>query len=139
MGNKLGRMLKHSYSLRIMFSKGSLFDIDGKEVTNSFENPVGNLVNIRIEKNKVTKPDRKIGFYTLSYEYGIDVVSDTVNLAIQLNLIVQGGSWFTVVDLETGELREDAKFQGKPKLIEWVNNNEEYFNALYEKINKDVL
>lgn len=69
-------------------------------------------------KSKVCRPDRKVGFYTLKYLEGIDYVSDAVDVAIKMGLVMQGGAWFSLVDTETGEVI--SKYQGKSKLVEYL-------------------
>ena len=75
-------------------------------------------------KSKVCRPDRKVGFYTLKYLEGIDYVSDAVDVAIKLGLVMQGGAWFSLVDIETGEIL--GKYQGKSKLVEYLKENDNY-------------
>lgn len=115
-----GRMLKHSYSFRVQFSKGSIIDEKGEEKSSSFENPAGNIVNMKIEKNKVSKPDRKIGSYTIRYEEGIDVLTDTIELAMMLD-VIKGVGWYTY---------KDVKVQGKAKLRAILLENEELYESL---------
>lgn len=111
-----GRMLKHSFSQRIFFRKGALLDELYREQSSSFENPTGHIVEMRFLKNKVTKNDRMSGYYTLHYEKGIDVVHDTVELAVMIGVVEQSGAWFRWNGLNiqgkanfTGKMREDAE------------------------------
>ena len=122
-----GRMLKHSYSFRVQFSKGSLLDETGKEVSNSYDTPIGNIVAMKIEKNKVSKPDRKLGTYTLNYSEGVDKITDTVDLAIYLGVVVKSGSWFQY---------EDIKVQGKPGLVQALKDNVEVLDELIAEVNE---
>lgn len=125
-----GRMLKHSYSFRVQFSKGSLLDTKGAEVSGSYETPIGNIVNMKIEKNKVSKPDRKVGSYTLNYTYGVDILNDLVDLAIFFDVIEQRGAWFNY-----GEI----KWQGKTKVVQELRENEELFNQVLAEVNIKLL
>ena len=84
-------------------------------------------------KQREKKPDRKVGFYTLKYLEGIDYVSDAVDVAIKMGLVMQGGAWFSLVDIETGEIIN--KFQGKSKLVEYLKENDNYTN-FYSKLEK---
>lgn len=133
-----GKGWKHNCSVRLMFKKGSYIDERGNEIKRSSESPAGNLVMIDIAKTKVCKPDRRMGFYTLRYDSGVDVVADTIEVALKYNLIQQAGAWFTFVDPETGELLEDEegevlKIQGKPNLIEFLKNDS-LFDELKDKL-----
>lgn len=134
-----GRALKHLHALRLFFAKGSFFDEDNKELPKKAETPCGNLVDMTIVKTKVCKPDRRIGFYTLNYSTGIDVLNDTVDLAIKFDFIVQSGSWFSFINPETGEVMQDnsgddLKFQGKASLLDFLRDDEDMFEELYEAI-----
>ena len=71
----------------LTFQKGALLDEVGNEQKKSYERPQGNLVWVRILKTKICKPDRRVGFYTLSYDYGVDVVADLIPLAIEYEII----------------------------------------------------
>lgn len=50
-----GTALAHACSQILWFSKGALLDEKYKEVSSNYANPTGNLVSVKVEKNKVTK------------------------------------------------------------------------------------
>lgn len=128
-----GRAWRHSCSTRLEFRKGNYIDDKDNKLSRACENPAGNIVNVALVKSKVCRPDRKVGFYTLKYLEGIDYVSDAVDVAIKMGLVVQGGAWFSLVDIETGEIL--SKYQGKSKLVEYLKENDNYTN-LYSKLEK---
>lgn len=134
-----GKGWKHNCSVRLMFQKGAYIDERGNELKRSAESPAGNLVMINIAKTKVCKPDRRVGFYTLNYDNGIDIIADTVEVALKYGIIQQAGSWFNFVDIDTGEIIADGegeviKLQGKPNVIEYLEDNQYLFNEIYNKI-----
>lgn len=137
-----GKALKHLYALRMLFRKGTFIDEENKELNSKAENPAGNLIMVDIAKTKVSKPDRRLGFYTLNYTTGIDVLADTVDLAVKYGLIGLGGSWFTIFEDEiSGVIMEDAdggelKFQGRARLLEYLRNETIVFDELYEKVHR---
>ena len=136
-----GKGWKHNCSLRLMFQKGSFIDESCNEIKRSSESPAGNLVSINIAKTKICKPDRRIGFYTLNYTYGIDVLNDTAELAIKYGIINKAGAWFTFVDIETGEFITDdedeiIKLQGKTNVLEYLQENEHLFEEISTKLNQ---
>ena len=138
-----GRAWKHLCALRLFFKRGSYLDENNEEQTNSFAEPKGNMVDITVVKTKVCKPDRRLGQYTLKYDAGVDILSDTVFMAIKNNYIVQGGSWYSLIDPGTGEILEDSegnllKFQGKTKLLEYLRTDEVIFQELYEAVNQTL-
>ena len=127
-----GRAWRHACSTRLEFRKGNYIDEKGNNLSRACENPAGNIVNVALIKSKVCRPDRKVGFYTLKYLEGIDYVSDAVDVAIKLGLVNQAGAWFTLVEPETGEVKE--KFQGKPKLVEYLKDNTDVYMQLSNDI-----
>lgn len=99
-----GKCWKHVCSVRLMFRQGTPFDNNFKDVKKSCENPFGHRVQISVLKTKVCKPDRKLGFYTLTYDNGIESFIDIIDIAISKDVIHQSGAWFTFIDLDSGEV-----------------------------------
>lgn len=129
-----GRCWRHSCLVRMSFQKGRFLDEKNNEVPNNTENPFGNIVNICLEKTKSCPPNRRTGHYTLNYEHGIDYVNDLIDMCALYGIVNQGGAWFSVVDINTGELLnydgKDMKFQGRPKLYKFLIENKEFYNQL---------
>lgn len=135
-----GKMWKHACSLRLRFRKDTLLDMNNGELTSRAENPAGNRVGIEIAKTKVCKPDRRIGYYTLNYTEGIDVLADIITVALQYRILKQSGSWYYYLD-EEGNVELDAenneiKFQGKVKLLDELRNDEEFKEDVISRLNK---
>lgn len=134
-----GKCWKHTCTLRMSFMRGRFIDNKNKEVNNGEANPFGNIVNVAIEKTKCCSPNRKGGHYTLRYDRGIDAISDLIDLSLAYGFVVQGGAWFSVVDTDTGELKnfedKDMKFQGMPKLYSEIASNKELHDYLFDKMN----
>lgn len=139
-----GKTWKHVCSLRLMFRKGPYYSDQYKDLTRTADGAAGNYVELRVEKTKVFKPDRKNGSYTLNYTTGIDEFMDLVEVATKYNIVNQSGAWFTILqDTETGEVLTDAdgniaKFNGKSKLIEYLKEDETIYNFLKEKLNSII-
>jgi len=136
-----GKGWKHNCSVRLMFTKGEYIDEKGNGLTRRAEAPAGNLVMMHVAKTKVCKPDRRVGFYTLRYDTGIDEIADTVEVAIRYGIINQAGSWFNFVDIDTGEVITDEdgetiKLQGKPNVIEYLVANQNILDEVKEKVNE---
>jgi len=136
-----GRAWKHNCSVRLQFSKGDLLDENGNSINRTSESPKGNKVMVSIVKTKVDKPDRRTGFYTLMYDYGIDEVADLVEVGIKYGIINKSGSWFSFCDIETGEILTDdegkeLKFQGQSKLTDFLRTDEIMLDTIREKINE---
>ena len=128
-----GKCWKHVCSVRLMFRQGTPFDNNFKDVKKSCENPYGHRVQINVAKTKICKPDRKLGFYTLTYDNGIEAFIDIIDIAISKDVIHQAGAWFTFIDLDSGEVlcKEDEdgnfteiKVQGQANLIPFLKAEE---------------
>lgn len=136
-----GKGWKHNCSARLQFQKSDYIDAAGNSLTRSCENPAGNLVKCNLVKTKICRPDRKVGFYTLKYLEGIDYVSDTIDVAAKEGIINKAGAWYTLLeDWENGvpfigDDDKPLKFQGKPKLWEFLRDNSNYFEIVTNQIN----
>lgn len=134
-----GRGFKHAASVRIEFRKGKFIDDNNKELTSSAENPAGNLVNVVIVKSKVFPSTRRVGYYTIKYVSGPDLINDYIEVGLQVGVINQRGSYFDIVDTTTGEILNTDKIQGKTGLINVLKEHPEYLKMIDEAINsKDI-
>lgn len=136
-----GKMWKHACAVRIKFRKGDYLDENGASLTRSARNPAGNVVESFVEKTKAFKPDRKLVQYTLSYHEGIQIESDLVDVAVEFGVIQKAGAWFSVVDLETGELladenEEPLKFQGKANLVRRLKDDDVLFDEVMSAVHE---
>lgn len=125
-----GKAWKHNCSVRLQFSKGSYIDERGNEIKSNSESPAGNLVLVSMPKNKTCSPTRRKGFYTITYEYGVDYIADLLDLAIKYSVIEKSGAWFSVKNPDSGE--EVAKLQGQASVREFLSddNNVEVLSAI---------
>jgi len=134
-----GKSLKHLFALRILFNKGSLIDENNIEQKNNYETPVGHLVQMQIAKTKVSKPDRKLGFYTLKYDTGVDDISDIIDMCLLYEFIKKAGKWFYVMEKDGETMIQDSegvdlKFDGKAKLVAHIKENKILFEELKERV-----
>lgn len=125
-----GTALAHACSQILWFTKGSLLDEKYKEVSSNYSNPIGNLVSVKMEKNKVTKNDRRLGTYTLNYSSGVDEIKDTLDMGVVLGIITQAGAWFKVTKKDGTE----AKMQGFHGVQDFYYNDLEELEYLREKV-----
>ena len=136
-----GKAWKHNCSVRLMFQKGAFLDSNGAEMKRSADEPKGNQVMVSVAKTKVCKPDRRTGFYTLKYDTGIDALTDLVETALRYGIINQSGSWFNFVDLDTGEIMQDAngetiKVQGKLGVVDMLDDDDIFRDIIEQKVMK---
>lgn len=127
-----------------MFKRGEFFDEDGNKLTASAESPAGHIVNVAVLKTKTSKWDRKVGSYRLNYTKGVDVLSDTLDVAIHFGFIdnsTQGT--FKLIDPSTGELMLDSegkeiKIRGKANLRTYFNEHLDIWKKLYDIVYEKI-
>lgn len=125
-----GTAIAHACSQILWFTKGSLLDEKYKEVSSGYANPSGNLVSVKVEKNKVTKNDRRLQTYTLNYSTGVDEIKDTLDLAIMLGIISQAGAWYKA----TLKDAKEQKMQGFNGVQEFYYNDLEELEYLRKQV-----
>ena len=135
-----GRAWKHNCSIRLEFSKGDYLDENGNSLNRSAESPKGNKVIVSVKKQKVDKPDRRTGYYTLMYDYGIDEIADLIEVAMKYGIVNKAGAWFNLVDIDTGEVITDEegkeiKVQGQANLTKLLKENDILLEELRDQIN----
>lgn len=135
-----GRAWKHNCSVRLMFKKGDFINEESDSIKKSSESPAGNRILIEIQKTKAFKPDRRLGYYTLNYNNGIDVIADLTDICCAEGYIAKGGAWFTFLDPETKEILVDEndnilKIQGRKNVIKFLHDNEEVRRIMMDSVN----
>lgn len=134
-----GRAWKHACSSRLMFKRGNFFDEDGNILMKKdAQSPAGHIIEVYVLKTKTCRWDRKLGFYTLNYMRGVDIMQDTIEMATYFNLIdnsTQGS--FRIIDPETGEIMQDAdgndiKIRGKKNLKPYFEEHMDLWRKLYD-------
>ena len=132
-----GRAWRHNCAVRLDFKKGKFIDEKGNELTQSCENPAGNIVLMSMIKNKTCPPSRRTGTYTINYLTGVDAMRDLFDLAIKFGGIDKKGAWFTIYDLETGDVIKD-KLQGQANTFEFLEQNPEIYDKLKMQMMKKL-
>lgn len=135
-----GRGWKHGCDVRMMFKKSAFFDEDGNELKSTAESPAGYIMEAAVLKTKVCKWDRKLGRTYINYDRGVDIMQDTIEVAIYFGLIdnsVQGT--FKMVDLDTGEIMVDEegneiKVRGKKNVRPYIEAHPELWRKLYDAV-----
>lgn len=128
-----GRAWKHNSSVRMEFRRGKFIDDKGNELTSSCENPAGNIVLVSITKTRCFPPNRRTGTYTINYATGVDVVRDMFDLAIKYGAVDKKGAWFTIINIETGEIIKD-KLQGQATAFSYLEDNPDVYDLLSKQI-----
>ena len=121
-----------------------LFDEEGNELKSTAENPAGHIIETALLKSKFCRSDRKLGRCHLHYRKGIDILWDTIEVAINLGLIddsVQGS--FRLIDVDTGEILLDEsgneiKIRGRKNLKPYFESHPEMWRKMYDKIYEKI-
>lgn len=137
-----GKAWKFFCSVRMEFRKGLYIDAGGNELKQSAECPYGNRVNVSIVKTKSFPPDRKSGFYTLTYTNGISASIDLVDVAIKAGAIEKAGAWFKFIDIESGEYLEDdgglINIQGQLNVVKYLEENEDIRDFVWMQVQEQT-
>lgn len=136
-----GKAWKHNCSVRLMFAKGDFIDDAGNRLNKSCDEPKGNKVMVSVVKTKTFKPDRKTGSYTLMYDFGVDEISDLIDVAMKYGIINKSGAWFNFVDLSTGEVVTDEngkeiKLQGLANVVDFIKTDNIMLEELTSQVNQ---
>lgn len=118
-----GLAWKHNVAVRLEFRKGKFIDEKGNEISKNSENPQGNKIEVAMIKNKTCPPDRHLANYTIRYLSGIDYLADLVEVCIAYGIVEKKGAWFTIIDIETGEILKE-KIQGQANVYAFLSAEE---------------
>ena len=95
-----GRALKFYSSVRLDVRRVESLKLAGEVI--------GNHTRIKVVKNKIAPPFKEAEF-DIMFGKGISKEGDVLDLAVNLNIIVMAGAWFSYNDAKIGQGRENAK------------------------------
>jgi len=95
-----GNALKFYASVRL--------DVRRIEALKDGQSVIGNRTRVKVVKNKVAPPFKEAQFDIL-YNEGISRLGDLVDTAVEANVIVKSGSWFSYKEERIGQGRDAVK------------------------------
>ena len=109
-----GNALKFYASVRL--------DVRRIEAIKDGTNVVGNRTRVKVVKNKVAPPFRE-AIFDILYNEGISRLGDLIDTAVEANLIVKSGSWFSYKEERIGQGRDSVKkyLQDNPNIAREVD------------------
>jgi recombination protein RecA len=90
---------------------------------------VGNRTRVKVVKNKVAPPFREAQFDVL-YNEGISRLGDLIDTAVEQNVIVKSGSWFSY--------KEERIGQGRDAVKKYLQENEKAARAIDMEMRKKL-
>ena len=118
-----GNALKFYSSIRLEIRR--IGSIDGK----GEEDAVGNQVRVKIVKNKVAPPFRKVEL-DIYFGKGVSYTASILDSAVKHGLIDKRGAWYTRGDEKVG--------QGKENAIKYLTENPEYTRNLEIQLRDEI-
>jgi len=109
-----GNALKFYASVRL--------DVRRIEAIKDGTNVIGNRTRVKVVKNKVAPPFKEAQFDIL-YNEGISKLGDLIDTAVDHNVIVKSGSWFSYKDDRIGQGRDSVKkyLQSNPNIAKEID------------------
>ncbi|WNY64700.1 recombinase RecA [Borreliella carolinensis] len=119
-----GNALKFYASLRLEVRK-----IEQVTRSGSSDDVIGNKIRVKIVKNKVAPPFRKVELI-IYFGKGISREAGILDLAIKHNLIQKAGSWYSLGDNKLG--------QGRDSVIEYLSKEVALTNDLDKRLREII-
>jgi recombination protein RecA len=116
-----GNALKFYSSLRLEVRKMDTIERGEKGESDA----IGNRVKVKVVKNKVAPPFRKVEM-EIMFGKGVSAIGSILDAAVKYDLIDKKGAWYSYGEEKVGQGRENAK--------EYLENNPEFARDLEKKL-----
>ena len=140
-----GYSLNYYPDLKIRFGTRTFTKGDNTNISASkAEDSDGFRLKFSITKSRVGKIDRGGGFLTFRYDEGLDVLNDTLEVALKFGFIERPTTQsYILKDLETEEILvnendEPLRFVGKAKLLQYLKDNPEFTENYLQMLTKNI-
>lgn len=89
------------------------------QIKEGADNIIGNRTRVKVVKNKVAPPFKKVEF-DIMYGEGISKVGEILDLGVELDIIDKSGSWFAYNGSKLGQGRDSVKniIKDNPELMD---------------------
>ena len=118
-----GNALKFYSSVRLEIRRVETIDGKGEE------DAIGNRVRVKVVKNKVAPPFRKVEL-DIYFGKGINRYASLLDSAVKHGLVDKKGAWFTKGDIKVGQGHENA--------VSFVENNPEFAEMLEDTLREQL-
>ncbi|WP_180233632.1 recombinase RecA [Bacillus cereus] len=116
-----GRALKFQASIRLDVRRSTVLK-QGKD-----SDVIGNRTTVKVVKNKVAPPFKKIEFDIL-YGEGVSVEGELIDIGSELEIIEKSGAWYSYKEERLGQGRDNAK--------QFLKENENIRNSIQNEIHE---
>ena len=117
-----GRALKFYASVRL--------DVRKAEALKKGTDVVGAHTKVKVVKNKIAPPFKTAEF-DIMFGTGISKSSEVLDMAVEKNIIVKSGAWFSYGEPKIGQGRENAK--------QWLEEHPEEYAEIEARLRKELL
>jgi len=100
------------------------------------EEIVGNMVRVKVVKNKVAPPF-KVAEFEMLFNSGISKAGEVIDLGIKYGVINKAGAWLTLSDPKALKESNDKLGQGKEAAREYLTQNPKLMDKLIQEIEKE--
>ena len=98
-------------------------------VKNKDGEDIGNRVRVKVVKNKVAPPFRTAEF-DIVYGKGICALGNTLDVAVNMEIVKKAGAWFSYNDEKLG--------QGRDKSKEFLDEHPEILKEIEQKVREKL-
>ena len=112
-----GNALKFYASVRLDVRRKAKIE----QGTGDDKNVQGNLVHVKVVKNKVAPPFKEASF-DIMYNEGISITGDVLDNGVKNNLVKKSGAFYSFNETKLGQGRENAKIflRENPKILKEI-------------------